>query len=43
MNKWITWETSTHYLVTEWGGPGAIIKNTWVKKQNENEPGNTKN
>ena len=28
--KWISWETSTHYCISEWNG--GIIKNKWIKK-----------
>lgn len=30
--KWISWETSTHYLITKWDGPGTILNCEWVKK-----------
>jgi hypothetical protein len=30
--EWISWETSTHYCVSQWGGFGTKIKIKWVKK-----------
>lgn len=30
--EWISWETSTHYCISEWEGIGTKIKNKWVKK-----------
>jgi hypothetical protein len=30
--EWISWDTSTHYLVTSWNGSGTFIENKWVKK-----------
>lgn len=30
--EWVSWETSTHYCISQWDGPGTTIKNKWVKK-----------
>jgi hypothetical protein len=29
--EWISWETSTHYCISQWDGVSAI-KNKWIKK-----------
>ena len=31
-HQWISWETSTHYCISEWEGFGTKIKNKWVKR-----------
>jgi len=36
LHEWISWETSTHYAITKWNGPGTIVKIEWIKK-NKNE------
>ena len=33
LHEWISWETSTHYLMTRWNGPGTIVRCEWVKKE----------
>jgi len=32
IHEWISWETSTHYLITKWNGCGTTIKNEWIRK-----------
>lgn len=31
-HEWISWETSTHYCIASWGGPGTAISVRWVRK-----------
>lgn len=31
--KWVSWETSTHYLISQWRGHGNKFKHKWVKKK----------
>ena len=32
--NWVSWETSTRYLITKWNGPGTLVRCEWVKKEN---------
>ena len=30
--EWISWETSTHYCISQWNVSVSTIKNKWIKK-----------
>ena len=30
-HEWISWETSTHYCISQWDGINNTIKNKWIK------------
>ena len=36
--EWISWETSTHYCISQWDGVSAI-KNKWINPSDEKAPG----